>query len=258
WKKVHMGVFEVLKKAASRMTFPAKDKEHRRGTFPTFAHGISFGGGQEMPRHLRHLPENEKILEELMSNKYVQRVCKFGSHKLLNMGCDLRDHYDKSEDKQHLRLRRPYDSAVGVFPCRSLNLGEQSVSFPHHDEGNLVQSWCSITPFGEFDASNGRHLALWDFKLVVEFPAGSTVQIPSALICHSNTGIQEGEMRYSMIQYAAGGLFRWVHNGFMSQDDWKAQASVAELIQHEEEQGQRWDQAVEMFTRLDELKGKKN
>jgi hypothetical protein len=56
-----------------------------------------------------------------------------------------------------------------------------------------------------------------------------------------------------MIQYAAGGLFRWVDNGFMSEQDWKAQAGAEEVVQHTLRQEQRWEEAVEMFTRLDEL-----
>ncbi|KIL54546.1 hypothetical protein M378DRAFT_54007, partial [Amanita muscaria Koide BX008] len=113
-------------------------------------------------------------------------------------------------------LRRPYDSKVGVYPCRSFNLGPHTVSFPHKDVGNLAQSWCSVTALGEYDHHLGGHLVLWDFKTVIQFPAGSTILLPSALFLHSNTSIQPGETRYSIIQYAAGGLFRWVENGCMT------------------------------------------
>lgn len=153
-----------------------------------------------------------------------------------------------------LKLRRPYDSKVGAFPCRSFNLGEQSTSLPHTDDGNLAQSWCSITPLGFFDPKKGGHLVLWDFGLVVEFPPGSTVLIPSALIKHSNTEIQAGEKRFSVIQYAAGGLFRWVENGFMPEEDWLAKASPSELEARLLEQRSRWAKAAGMFTTLDELR----
>lgn len=168
----------------------------------------------------------------------------------------LRSHYDAVEEKKR-RLRRPYDSGVGVFPCRSLNLGMQSISYPHTDEGNLAQSWCSVTPFGTFDSRTGGHIVLWDFGLVVEFPAGATILIPSALICHSNTSIQPGETRFSIIQYASGGLYRWVHNGFMSEEDWLAKASFAELETRRQEQKQRWKESVKMFSQLDELRPKR-
>ncbi|KAH9042329.1 hypothetical protein EDB84DRAFT_1232732, partial [Lactarius hengduanensis] len=79
----------------------------------------------------------------------------------------------------------------------SFNIGNQSTSFPHTNENNLAQSWCSITPLGTFNPKEGGHIVLWDLKMVVEFPPGlapgSTVLIPSALITHSNTPIRPGE-----------------------------------------------------------------
>ncbi|KXN83021.1 hypothetical protein AN958_01921 [Leucoagaricus sp. SymC.cos] len=165
---------------------------------------------------------------------------------------DLCAHYDSATDKRQ-QLRRSYDSAIGVFPCRSFNLGEQSISWPHTDEGNLAQSWCSITPVGRFDPTTGGHLVLWDFGLVIDFPPGTTVLIPSALICHSNTSIMPDETRFSIIQYAAGGIFRWVHHNFMSEEDWKAKASEEDLENEEVEREKRWGEGVKMFTKLDEL-----
>ena len=151
-------------------------------------------------------------------------------------------------------LRRPYDSKVGVFPCRSFNLGEQTVSFPHTDMENLAQSWCSVTSLGQFDPTLGGHLVLWDFGLFVEFPPASTILIPSALLLHSNTSIQHGESRFSIVQYAAGGLFRWVENGCMTDGNRLAHASPEDIIKHQSEQGQRWAKAQSMFTQLNELK----
>ena len=150
-------------------------------------------------------------------------------------------------------LRRPYDAKVGDFPCRSFNLGEQTVTFPHTDMENLTQGWCSITSIGKFDPTKGGHLVLWDFGQIIEFPPGSTILIPSALLIHSNTSIQPGETRYSIVQYAAGGLFRWVENGCMTDGSWLSQASAEDIIRRQSAQAQRWDKAPGMFTHLDEL-----
>ena len=163
----------------------------------------------------------------------------------------LRASTDSLDESQS--FRRPYDSAVGVFPCRTFNLSQQSISYPHVDSGNLAQSWCSITPFGDFDETHGGNLVLWDFGLVIDFPAGSTVMIPSALICHSNTDISPGEIRYSMVQYAAGGLFRWINHGFMTEEAWKAKATLDDIRRDENERSNRWREAVKMFTLLREL-----
>ncbi len=130
---------------------------------------------------------------------------------------DLRNKYEE--------LNRPYDRRIGVYPCRSINFGPQTATFPHYDVANLSHSWCSITALGTFDAKKGGQLALWELGLYVDFPAGTTALIPSSVLCHSNTPIQAHEERYSIVQYAAGGLFRWVENGFMSDAAWLEKAT---------------------------------
>ncbi|KAH9028839.1 hypothetical protein EDB83DRAFT_2193757, partial [Lactarius deliciosus] len=65
---------------------------------------------------------------------------------------------------------------------------------------------CSITSLGTFDPKKGGHIILWDFKMVMEFPASSTVLISSALITHSNTPIRPGEKQFCITQFVAGGL----------------------------------------------------
>jgi hypothetical protein len=157
------------------------------------------------------------------------------------------------EMQEELAYWQALDKTAGVFPCRSFNLGKQTVAHPHLDEKNLAQSWCSITPLGDFDPDFGGHLVLSDFKLIIRFPAGSTVLIPSVLLYHSNTPIQSNETRYSIIQYAAGGLARWVHNGLMSDKGRLAGVSEEGIQSCQAEQESYWKTVVEMYTQLDEV-----
>ncbi|KAF8176788.1 hypothetical protein BJ912DRAFT_857245 [Pholiota molesta] len=62
--------------------------------------------------------------------------------------------------------------------------------------------------------TKGGHLILWEPRLVVEFPPGSLLLIPSATITNSNTPVAPNEARASFTQYAPGGLFRYVGYGF--------------------------------------------
>ena len=149
-------------------------------------------------------------------------------------------------------LRKPYDGKVGVFPCRSFNLGGQAVTAPHVDEKNLAHGWCAITALGRFDPNLGGHLILWDFGLAVKFPPGSTILIPSALFVHSNAAIQPDETRAAIVQFAAGGLFRWSEY-LMTEKKWVGQATEEDLQRHQERQSSRWGKAVGMFTTLEEL-----
>ncbi|KAG6826569.1 hypothetical protein H0H92_015288 [Tricholoma furcatifolium] len=265
WEALCKEAFEALHVAAASMNFSENECSHRRGAFPAVPHGISFGGGQKQPKHLSHnSTAKNNTLEGLMSTKCIQRICKFGSEGLRIYGRRnydymektmeaLREHYDNNLDSKRTGLRRPYDKNVGVFPCRSFNLGNHSVSYPHTDDANLAQSWCSITPLGVFDAAQEGQIILWDLGIVVDFPSGSTILIPSALILHSNAPIAENKIRYSIIQYAAAGLFRWVENGFMSEEAWLAKATSDEIKEHTERQEKRWAEAAKMFTKLEEL-----
>jgi hypothetical protein len=155
------------------------------------------------------------------------------------------------EGKAEREYWEALDGKIGAFPCRSFNLGQQTATVKHKDHKNMAQGWCSVTPVGEFNPDMGGHFVLWDYKMVIRFPAGSTVLIPSALLSHSNTPVQPSETRYSIVQYAAGGLSRWVQNGFMTDKD--RLASEEGRTSYEGEKRSRWISAINMYTRLDEL-----
>ncbi|KAF7979793.1 hypothetical protein HWV62_40840 [Athelia sp. TMB] len=141
-----------------------------------------------------------------------------------------------------------------VFPCATVNFGPQTCCFPHTDANNLPYGLCAITALGSFNPTLGGHLILWDLKLVIEFPPGATILIPSATVQHSNTPIQEGETRYSFTQYAAGGLFRWVEHGFQTERSRTAGWSRAQVEEDKAKGERRWEDGIKLFSTLDELR----
>ncbi|KAJ7640924.1 hypothetical protein B0H17DRAFT_1216484 [Mycena rosella] len=88
---------------------------------------------------------------------------------------------------------------------------------PHLHRPFLNGIWCAVT----FNLGPGP------------FPPGTTILIPSAAIFHSNIPISDNEHRYSFTQYTAGGIFRWIENGFQSSEAYLASLSKKE--QEEEE-----------------------
>lgn len=106
---------------------------------------------------------------------------------------------------------------------------------------------------GNFDPRLGGHLVLWDLRLVIEFPPGSTILIPSAVLCHSNIAIRAGETRYSFTQYTAGGLFRWVDHGFQKEPEYFGGLTEEELEKENEAMEQRWSMGLGLFSTIDEL-----
>lgn len=123
-------------------------------------------------------------------------------------------------------------------------MGPETYTLPHLDPLNLVAGGCPVLAGGKFDKNLGGHLVLWDLKLIIQFPPGSLIILPSALLTHSNLPIQEGETRWSFTQYSAAGLFRWVHNGMMSDKEFKARASKEQMEAWLEHRANLWKDSL--------------
>jgi hypothetical protein len=140
-----------------------------------------------------------------------------------------------------------------IFAACTFNFGPRAICAAHLDFANLAWGWCAITALGNFDPDFSGHLILWDLGLVIRFPPGSTILIPSALVHHSNVPIRVHEERCSFVQYTAGGLFRWVRNGFKTSAAWYSSASSTEKAQHEAEDRMRWEHGLSMLSVIDDL-----
>ena len=140
-----------------------------------------------------------------------------------------------------------------AFAAMTFNLGPKTITYAHRDWANLCWGWCSVCALGEFDAEKGGHLVLWDLRLAIRFPSGSTIIIPSAMLRHSNASIGKNQTRYSITQYSAAGLFRWVENGFMKDSRWLKKASKAQKEEREKGAITRWEKGLAMLSKLSEL-----
>jgi len=105
---------------------------------------------------------------------------------------------------------------------------------------NLPFSLCVVTAMGSYNPTKGSHLVLWECGLVIEFPPGSTILLASGVIAHSNVPVAPDETRYSVVQYSAGALFRWVENNFQRSIDYLASLSSDELEDVQTKDANRW------------------
>ncbi|KAJ7355487.1 hypothetical protein DFH08DRAFT_663298, partial [Mycena albidolilacea] len=108
---------------------------------------------------------------------------------------------------------------------------------------------CLISALGDFDPNQGGHLVYWDYNLIICFLPGCSILILSAVVTHSNTPIQEDEECFSLIQYSAGALFRWVTNSFCSDLNWQSSATAEDTAYREAERWARCATALCQFTR---------
>lgn len=192
-----------------------------------------------------------EALGELVRNPSVQRIAGFQSrecptalrllsltraagslhnyapriHSLLK---ELQDDMETSPLAAGFDFEKNFDNSV--YPTITFNLGPQTATVPHLDGANLAACWCMITALGRFDPDRGGHLILWDLGLIIRFPPGSTIAIPSALMTHSNTPVSDGEERLSITQWLSGHLCRFVHNDFKTDKELQATPELWEGV----------------------------
>jgi hypothetical protein len=62
-------------------------------------------------------------------------------------------------------------------------------------------------------------MVLHELKLILEFPPGCSLYIPSAIITHENISIDTKERRQVITAYTSGNLFQYVDYGFRQSTD---------------------------------------
>ncbi|KAL1740607.1 hypothetical protein HDZ31DRAFT_47158 [Schizophyllum fasciatum] len=255
WPSVHTSLAEEIRACGEHVRFPVAASDHRRGRFGAQAYGVSHGGGQTAPANLKHTRTMEKALLHLLSLTSMVRIASFASSVFSTWAPLLFAYY--AEHMGALFQNNPSlvrNFARSIWACVTINFGPRTVTFKHRDFGNLPFGWCAITALGQYNPDLGGHLVLWECRLVIRFPPGSTVLIPSAIIHHSNTRIARNERRYSVTQYTAGALFRWVDHGCKLDEiyyksltaDGKARALAANA--------RRWKEGVELWSTIGDLR----
>ncbi|KIJ11060.1 hypothetical protein PAXINDRAFT_85089, partial [Paxillus involutus ATCC 200175] len=82
----------------------------------------------------------------------------------------------------------------------SFNCGGRAFTVCHTNSPNLSYGLCAVWAGDSYDPKKGGHLILFKLGLVVEFPPGATIFIPSSIVSHGNIPIQEGETWVSFTQ----------------------------------------------------------
>ncbi|TDL13448.1 hypothetical protein BD410DRAFT_699143, partial [Rickenella mellea] len=217
WDSLCRDAYASIMKARARCSFTPEQTNHRRGSYPVLPIGVSFGGGQRMPGNLAHSQTNKAALEALVRLPPIRRLAGFAAATVAAFAPRLYRYYSTTMNaifSSNPTLRRNFTNSA--FPSTTFNFGPMVATVPHFDTANLSFGWCSITALGSFDSTRGGHIIAWALGLVIRFPSGATIDLPSAIFEHSNVTIQEGETRASFTQYAAGGLFRYVANGLQT------------------------------------------
>ncbi|KIO18603.1 hypothetical protein M407DRAFT_83752, partial [Tulasnella calospora MUT 4182] len=134
-----------------------------------------------------------------------------------------------------------------------LNVGRTIVCLPHRDSPNTVTGICLDWLLGLYDARRGGQLVLHEPRKILALDPGRVILFPSALLTHETIPIAKGEWRSGMTGYAAGGLWRFIAQGFATRGASEATASPEELEQHDRQGPQRWKVGLDRFKTLPQL-----
>lgn len=141
-------------------------------------------------------------------------------------------------------LERNFENSV--LTSVAINAGPRTVCKLHLDCRNKPDCWCLIQALGNFNPKRGAHLWLPDLGIFIEFPPGSLIMIPSALLRHGNLALgSKHETRYSFTQYTAGALFRWIRFGCRSKKQVELDGDIDLLKAVNQEARTSWAKAVE-------------
>ncbi|KAJ6569308.1 hypothetical protein B0H19DRAFT_939373, partial [Mycena capillaripes] len=243
--------YDAITQEGINARFPAWMCKHRHGLFAAMNVGLSYGKGQTTPSWLR--TDYNDLANRLLANSHIGCMATFASAAFRMWAPRLHSYYREYDEKlrrHHPHLRRPF--AKSVFSCAAFNFGPSIWTFKHHDVLNLPFGWCAIQAAGPFNPTKGGHLVLWDLMLVIEFPPGALVLIPSATLSHSNVPVQPGDKHVSFTQFTAGGLFRYVDNGFRTEKELAAE-DPAEFERLAALKETRWEMGLGLFSTVDKL-----
>ncbi|KAK0439742.1 uncharacterized protein EV420DRAFT_1279441 [Desarmillaria tabescens] len=246
-------MFNEMEAESSATNIKAKSKQpHRRGLFTAVNVGLSYSKGQPEPSMLNIQDDYQDFIRRLILQPSVQRIAAFASALFQLWGPRLFAYYKDHLDHLHLRLGTAPLFSRSIFPCAAFNFGRNVWTFKHKDVLNCPFGWCAITALGNFDPTAGAHLILWELKMVIEFPHAATVFIPSATITHSNTLPASGDRWVLFTQFCAGGLLRWVDNGFRMEEI-LYQENLEAYRQMQEAKNTRWELGLSLYSSVDEL-----
>ena len=190
---------------------------HCQGRYYNITCGISHGNGTKAPINFQVSANSKPTLHRLLNDNNVQRMAGHASASLRYWAPEIWQWYSKALEMittENKNLEKPFSGSV--FACSTFKFGPQVWTHIHWDSQNVPYGFCAIHALGNFDSKKGGHLVLWDLKVAIEFPPGSLILIPSALLYHSNIHIQEGEERASLTHFYPAGLLQYAESGMQT------------------------------------------
>ncbi|KAJ3564677.1 hypothetical protein NP233_g8140 [Leucocoprinus birnbaumii] len=119
-----------------------------------------------------------------------------------NMYKCLRQCIKKLHEHRSLGKKLNFLTPAGIYPRVAFNFGPNAWTNHHCDPQDYALAWCVVQVLGPFDPEEGGHLVIEEAKLVIQFPPGSIILLPSATFTHGNVPVhlKNGEGHASVTQ----------------------------------------------------------
>ncbi|KAH9009462.1 hypothetical protein EDB85DRAFT_1881571, partial [Lactarius pseudohatsudake] len=254
WLESMKALKNAMSQTRDSLHFSEDDINHRRGHYQYVHSGVSYGGGQPLPMNLAHHNKSH-LVDDLVENQDLIRIAHHVNTAFAMSAPKLYRHYEQLADslltyELEEALQRPY--AKCAFMASTINLGDKVVTLRHKDHKNLPSGLCAVVSMGDYNHKLGGHLVLHELKLIMEFPPGYVIFLPSASITHSNIEISDDEWRSSITYYTAGGLFRWHAYGGRTEE--RLRTEDPQLWNRMKDGMEaRWKEAIDLFSKYEEL-----
>ncbi|KAK7018524.1 hypothetical protein R3P38DRAFT_3200902 [Favolaschia claudopus] len=158
-----------------------------------------------------------------------------------------------AEDKKDMLDRNPqafFPCEASIFSAATLELGGPHFNIRDH-KGDLRDlepaGWNILTALGKYKSFHGGHVIFWQLGLVVQFPPGSSILLPAGLINYSFVKVDPDETRFSLLQWAGGGVRRFLDNGGRLDMDFAAKATPNEHSGREHRREVAHEIAIDAF-----------
>ncbi|KAG6905055.1 hypothetical protein DXG01_005373 [Tephrocybe rancida] len=196
---------EVIREATATILKAGEDTRHSgavteeqlhhcRGSFLAMFTGVTMGTGMRAPANKKHTKKRGKVRQMLLDNGGVKHLAGFQSSAFVFFAPKLYKYYQQTFSLLcNYVPNLEWNFTNSIFPACTFNCGPHICTFRHVDWANLPFGLCMITALGDYDPHKGGDIILYDLKLIIEFPPGYTIAIPSGSLEHGNIGVAPHE-----------------------------------------------------------------
>ncbi|KAE9384970.1 hypothetical protein BT96DRAFT_1007506 [Gymnopus androsaceus JB14] len=184
WQRLMAKFDSLMEWLYCHLKLPQKLLDHQRGRYATIGVGYGFGGGRIRPGNYVNSVHNSELLQQALATAVVKRIARYvdctAILTLLLEGL--------------LALFPKLHSLYTSLDRQIVDVNNPNIHTKYHlDHWNYIGGMCAAFNGGSFDSKRSGHFIAWSLGLVIKFPPGTAIFVPSAAVPHSNMPLAKDE-----------------------------------------------------------------